>query len=242
MKIQSILEHSLSLRRGKKYDEDFKFVTEAIPLQSPYSTLIWQHNPIFWSDISAGACVLTRRSSNDHAFLKELFNLHGFMRSFHRNANPLPDNTTLLKEILDQELASTLSESRALHWIVRDANRQAWGLLSLCDLSLTHKRSEILLGMHPNAPMGLTGSAMLMLYEFYFKFMKFNKLTSFIYKENSNSIKSTLHLGFEVEGNLLAHNFDPETGKYLDVIQLGLNRSRAFSISNQRLARRLLKD
>lgn len=241
MKIQSILEHSLSLRREKKYDEDFKFVTEAIPPQTLYSSLIWQHNPIFWSDISAGACVLTRRSSNDHAFLRELFNVNGFVRSFHRNANLLPDNTAILKEILDEELASTFSESRAIHWVIRDANRKAWGLLSLCDMSLTHKRSEILLGMHPNAPMGLTGSAMLMLYEFYFKFMKFNKLISFIYKDNLNSLKSTLHLGFEVEGELMGHNFDPETGKYLDVIQLGLNRSRAFSTTNQRLARRLLK-
>ena len=241
MKIQTILEHSLSLRREKKHDEDFKFVTEAIPPQSPYRPFIWQHNPIFWSDISAKACVLTRRNSSDHAFLRELFNVNGFVRSFHRNANPLPDNTARLKEILDEELAHTLSESQALHWVIRDANRQAWGVLSLCDLSLTHKRSEVLLGLLPNAPMGLTGSAMLMLYEFYFKFMKFNKLVSFIYKDNPKSFKSALHLGFEVEGELLEHNFDPETGKYLNVIQLGLHRSRAFSPSNQRLARRLLK-
>jgi len=94
--------------------------------------------------------------------------------------------------------------------------------------------------MLPQAPLGLSASAMLMLYEFYFKFMKFNKLISFVYKDNPMSLKSTLHLGFEVEGELLEHNLDPETGKYLDVIQLGLNRSGAFSQANKRLARRLL--
>jgi hypothetical protein len=47
-------------------------------------------------------------------------------------------------------------------------------------------------------------------------------------------------LGFELQGELLEHNLDPETGHFVDVIQLGLNRSRAFSQANQRLAQRLL--
>jgi RimJ/RimL family protein N-acetyltransferase len=63
---------------------------------------------------------------------------------------------------------------------------------------------------------------------------------SFIYKDNLISLKSTLHLGFEVEGELLQHNLDPETGQFLDVIQLGLRRDQAFSKRNQRLAQRLL--
>jgi hypothetical protein len=109
-------------------------------------------------------------------------------------------------------------------------------------MSLTHQRSEILLGMLPGAPFGLSASAMFMLYEFYFKFMKFNKLISFVYKDNPKSLKSTLHLGFQIEGELLGHNLDPETGKFLDVIQLGLNKDRAFSQTNQRLARRLLSN
>jgi L-amino acid N-acyltransferase YncA len=71
--------------------------------------------------------------------------------------------------------------------------------------------------------------------------MKFNKLVSFVYKDNPNSFKSTLHLGFVVEGELHQHNLDPETGKFIDVTQLGLNKGRAFSQSNQRLAQRLLR-
>lgn len=242
MKIQTILEHSLSLRRQKQYDQAFKYVAESISPESPYASLIWQHSPIFWSDISTKACVLTRRNLEDHAFIRDIFSVPGFVRSFNRNAQPLPSSTAHLQQILDDEMISIVSESRALHWVIRDGNKQAWGLLSLCDMTLTHQRSEILLGMLPHAPMGLSASAMFMLYEFYFKFMKFNKLISFIYKDNPNSLKSTLHLGFEVEGELLEHNLDPETGKYMDVIQLGLNRSRAFSQSNQRLARRLLSD
>jgi hypothetical protein len=242
MKIQTILEHSLSLRREKQYDQAFKYVTESISPQSPYASLIWQHSPIFWSDISTKACVLTRRNSEDHAFIRNIFSVPGFVRSFNRNAQPLPNNTSNLQQILDEEMMSTLSESRALHWVIRDGKRQAWGVLSLCDMSLTHQRSEILLGMLPGAPFGLSASAMFMLYEFYFKFMKFNKLISFVYKDNPKSLKSTLHLGFQIEGELLGHNLDPETGKFLDVIQLGLNKDRAFSQTNQRLARRLLSN
>jgi RimJ/RimL family protein N-acetyltransferase len=138
-------------------------------------------------------------------------------------------------------MISILFESGALHWVVRDAHRQPWGLLSLCDVSLTHQRAEILIGMRPNSPIGLTVSAMLMLHEFYFKFMKFNKLVSFVYKDNPKSFKSTLHLGFVVEGELHQHNLDPETGQFIDVMQLGLNKGQAFSQSNQRLAQRLLR-
>ena len=240
MKIESILEHSLALRRAQNFKQAFDYVTEALDAHAASASVIWQHNPIFWSDISAGACILTRRNSEDHAFIREIFAVPGFARSFHRNANPLPEDTKLLQHILNEEMVSTLSESRALHWVVRDASRRPWGLLSLCDVSLTHQRAEILLGMMPHAPMSLTASSMLMLYEFYFKFMKFNKLISFVYKENLKSFKSTLHLGFTVEGELLAHNLDPETGQFSDVIQLGLNRSQAFSDANQRLSRRLL--
>ena len=241
MKIQTILEHSLLLRREKKFQQAFEFVSRVIAPDSQEASLIWQHNPIFWSDISAGACVLTRRNADDHAFIKEIFSVPGFRRSFHRNSNPIFEDISILQTILDAEAVSTLYESRALHWVIRDSKRQPWGVLSLCEMSLTHLRSEVLLGMLPHAPLGLTPSAMLMLYEFYFKFMKFNKLNSFIYKDNPRSLKSTLHLGFEVEGELLKHNLDPDTGEFLDVIQLGLSRSQAFSEKNQRLSRKLLR-
>jgi len=241
MKIEIILEHSLLLRREKKFHQAFEYVSGLIAPDSTYATLLWQHSPIFWSDISAGQCILTRRNAGDHAFVRELFDLPGFRRSFHRNANPLPKDNTLLQSKLDEEMTSILFESGALHWVVRDAHRQPWGLLSLCDVSLTHQRAEILMGMRPNAPLGLTASAMLMVFEFYFKFMKFNKLISFVYKDNPNSLKSTLHLGFQLEGELRQHNLDLETGQFLDVTQLGLNKGQVFSQSNQRLAQKLLR-
>jgi RimJ/RimL family protein N-acetyltransferase len=241
MRIETILEHSLFLRREKKFRQAYEYVSGLIAPDSAYAALPWQHNPIFWSDISAGSCVLTRRNADDHAFVRELFELPGFRRSFHRNANQLPKENALLQSTLDEEMISILFESGALHWVVRDAHRQPWGLLSLCDVSLTHQRAEILIGMRPNSPIGLTVSAMLMLHEFYFKFMKFNKLVSFVYKDNPKSFKSTLHLGFVVEGELHQHNLDPETGQFIDVMQLGLNKGQAFSQSNQRLAQRLLR-
>jgi RimJ/RimL family protein N-acetyltransferase len=241
MKIEIILEHSLLLRREKKFHQAFEYVSGLISPDSSYAGLRWQHNPIFWSDISAGSCLLTRRNAGDHTFVRELFELPGFRRSFHRNANQLPIENELLQSKLDEEMTSILFESGALHWVVRDAHRQPWGLLSLCDVSLTHQRAEILMGMRPNAPLGLTASAMLMVFEFYFKFMKFNKLISFVYKDNPNSLKSTLHLGFQLEGELRQHNLDLETGQFLDVTQLGLNKGQVFSQSNQRLAQKLLR-
>jgi RimJ/RimL family protein N-acetyltransferase len=87
----------------------------------------------------------------------------------------------------------------------------------------------------------MTAAAMLMLYQFYFKIMKFNKLVSMVYPENIQSFKSTMHLGFKKEGDLRRHARDPKTGAFSDMVQLGLLEADAFGPGNQRLMQRLLK-
>ena len=81
---------------------------------------------------------------------------------------------------------------------------------------------------------------MLILFQFYFKAMKFNKLYSFVYEDNPHSLKGTLHLGFKVEGRLRKHALDPKSGNHLDLIQTGLLAEDAFTPQTERLMRRLL--
>lgn len=237
----AILEKCLDFRKQRRFDLAFAQIQEAVKAgHSDLKALAWQHSPIFWSDISAGICMLTRREASDAPFLRGIWEDEEFVYQFHRHAAPLPAADADLARVLDQEMCSILSETHALHWIVRDAQRRPWGLLSLCEVSMVHRRAEVLLGILPGAPTGMAAAAMLMLFVFFFDSMKFNKLISLVYPENTQSLKSTMHLGFRTEGRLRNHATDPRTGGFVDLIQLGLLRGDAFREENKRLMRRLL--
>lgn len=186
------------------------------------------------------SCVLTRRNASDAAFIRTLWADPVFMRSFHRLAAPLPPEDHELQRILNVEYQSPIAKSRAVHWIVRAPNGQAWGLLSLTDVSLQHKRAEVLMGVLPGGPFGLVTAAMLMLFHFCFKVNRLNKLYSVVFSDNPHSLKTTLHLGFRQEGLLRRHTFDPTSQTYVDVIQTGLLAEDAFCAGNIRLMKKLL--
>lgn len=184
--------------------------------------------------------MLTRRQGADAEFVRHLWQDSHFVYSFHRHAAPISQDLQQLANILEQEFLHTVGDNRAIHWIVRDKQSTPWGLISLTEISLVHKRAEVMLGMLPDAPPGLSVAAMLVLFQFYFKALKFNKLYSFVYEDNPHSLKGTLHLGFEVEGRLRQHVLDPKTGEYVDLIQTGLLAQNAFFPSTLKLMRRLL--
>lgn len=241
MDIAALHKKALDLRRQRKFEQAFQEIQQQARAGHPeLELLLWEHRPVFWSDISAGICKLTRRGPQDAAFMRSVWANQDFIYSFHRHSAALPDADSELQRILNLELTSTLSESRALHWIVRDPQGQPWGLLSLCDISLVHRRAEVLLGILPAAPQGMAAAAMLILFQFYFHVLEFNKLVSLVYSENTLSIESTMHLGFIKEGILRNHSYDPKTARYVDMVQLGLLKADAFGPGNQRLMRRLL--
>jgi RimJ/RimL family protein N-acetyltransferase len=205
-----------------------------------FAHYIYENHPIWWAEISAGIVKLSRRSSFDSEFLKKLWGDEKFIYSFHRHANKLPSSQLELERLLEKEYLSLLSDSNSIHWIVKDKSGTPWGLLSLTSISLKHKRAEVLLGVLDSAPTGLSVAAMLILFQFFFRAIKFNKLTSFVYADNPHSLKGTLHLGFRNEGQLIKHSFDPESNQFIDMIQTGLLSEDAFTEKNKRLMDRLL--
>lgn len=186
------------------------------------------------------SCILTRRNAGDAAFLRTLWADPVFMHAFHRLAPPLPSEDAELHRILNAEYQNPIGKSRALHWIVRAPNGKPWGLLSLTDISLQHKRAEVLLGVLPGSPFGLATAAALMLFHFFFHEKKFNKLYSVVFADNPHSLKTTLHLGARQEGLLRRHTLDPSRQTYVDAIQTGILAEDAFSVKNQRLVQKLL--
>jgi RimJ/RimL family protein N-acetyltransferase len=240
MNINEIHSKTMALRRSRKFQEAYQLVTSHVLHHKQPHELAWEHQPVFWSDIEAGICKLTRRNGADAAFIEALWRNVDFVYSFHRHASTFPKRTEDLAKILEQEFVSTIGNSKALHWIVRDKWSKPWGILSLVDISLIHRRAEVMLGVLPASPLGLSTAAMLVIFQFFFKAMRFRKLYSFVYEDNPHSLKGTLHLGFKVEGRLRKHAFDPASGDYLDLIQTGLLAEDAFTANTERLMRRLL--
>ena len=237
LEVQSLARQ---LRQARQFEQAHQLVLQQAANCPPLLHLSWQHQPILWSDIQAGICMLTRRQGADAEFVRHLWQDSHFVYSFHRHAAPISQDLQQLADILEQEFISTISESKALHWIVRDKNSKPWGILSVTEISLIHKRAEVMLGVLPSAPNGLSTAAMLILFQFYFKAMKFNKLYSFVYDDNKHSLKGTLHLGFKVEGRLRKHVIDPKSGEYVDLVQTGLLAEDAFNPTTKRLMQRLL--
>lgn len=235
-----ILDQSKILHREREHIAAYNLLANNLdPIK--HENLLFENHPIWWADIKAGICQLSRRSSKDLDFIRFIWHQKKFIYNFHRYASGLPSENSKLAQILDKEYFALISESHAIHWIVKDRYGKAWGLLSITNISLNHKRAEVLLGILDGAPVGLSTAAMLILFQFYFKAINFNKLISLIYEDNTHSLKGTLHLGFKQEGRFEKHVIDPRSKKYVNLIQTGLLAEDAFSDNNKRLMKRLLK-
>lgn len=241
MDLKVILNQTRELRLNGRIQESYDIVSQKLEGLNEESFLLFQHNPIFWKAMVGGICTLTRRCARDASFLRKLWGENEFLYSFHRHSPELPRDDEKLKKILQNEYASLIGDSRAIHWIIRDRLNTPWGLLSLQNISVRNKNAEVMLGILPEAPIGLSTAAMLILFQFYFKTINYNKLMSLIYEDNSNSLKSTFHLGFKQEGRLERHVIDPRSSRYIDLIQTGIFEEDAFSSSNIRLMNKLLK-
>ena len=239
--LDNILKKSIELRSQYRFAEAYELLSiKSSELKIP-AEIVWAQQPILWSDISAGICRLTRRKKEDAEFIVEVWKNKDFIYQFHRHARDLTNNIDLLRATLDQEYKSILTENNQLHWIVRDKAGKAFGLLSLTNVSFLNKSAEVLLGVLPDAPRGLSTASMLILFQFFFKAMGFHKLYSFVYENNPHSLKGTLHLGFKQEGFLREHVLDPATGQFVNLIQTGLLACEVDSFSNIRLMEKLLK-
>lgn len=236
--VTDVLGAARQLRASGKIQASFELVRDSRAGKVDAST-VWQHQPFFWENIRGGNCVLTRRKGPDAVFMKALLGDSSFARRFHRMAARIPQQIEVMERILNSEHASLVSDTNSIHWIVRDSKLRPWGTMSLTNISLSHKRAEVLLGLLDNAPFGMGAAAMLLLFRFFFGQMGFHKLVSLTFDDNEHSRNGTLHLGFSIEGRLRGHFFDAATNRYVDMVQAGLLADEAFSPTNKRLMQRL---
>ena len=100
MEINDINVMARNLRANRQFKDAYQLIVDETRKLQGHKVFAWEHQPIFWSDIEAGICKLTRRNGNDAAFIQELWRNHDFVYSLHRNAPAIPTNKQQLEEIL----------------------------------------------------------------------------------------------------------------------------------------------
>jgi len=114
-------------------------------------------------------------------------------------------------------------------------------LAELVDINLQNSRAELIVGFPDTQTFGISLEATLLAIEFAFSKIGIRKLVSYVYGDNPNAQRNTLHLGFQAEGLLRDHVLDAASGECLDLHINGCLASDFFRNEIMlKLARRLL--
>ena len=242
--MQNLINDCQKLRRIGKFKEAFQIIDiekNKQPLSELLQLLHFEYHPCWHMVLEAGNFKLTRRNERDEDFIKSLYSDEVFLRKFNRNIN----RTTYfnsLKETLQKEYIATVTENKEVFWIIRYKNNIPWGVIGLTDISLGNKRAETVCGILNNAPFGTAVAGNLLMFHFFFNIIQFNKIYSFVYDDNVESLNNSIRIGLKKEGLLNKHIWDAQQNQFIDLHQLGMQKEDAFSTANMRVIRKLLPE
>lgn len=203
-------------------------------------------DPIWLEPLHGRNITLRRFQASDTEYLSRCYASDAFMRFYHHF---LPRNQA--PEMLANKLRQTAQlhpcQTKSIDWLIcrtdRTNNPRPIGIANLVDIQFAHRRAELLIGIpDPADRLSHAGlEACLLIMDFAFNRVKFNKLTSYVYAINPAAQKNTLALGFSQEGYLREHILQPESGRLIDLYTNGIT---ATDFRNNRrlakLSRRLL--
>ena len=239
MNQKEIFGLAFALRQEHRFAEAYDLLCNYDDNSDSLKLLRWQHQPFLWQPLISKKIILTRKNSSHAHFVKSLWNNKEFMHDFHRLSPPLVDNEDQLKMMLDNEYASIFSEFASLQWIISDTELRPYGIVSFNEISLAHKRAELMLGVLRDTPFYVATTAALMATDFFFDMLHFDKIYCLIFADNDHSFKTVEHLGFLKEGTMTRHILDPQTLQRVDILQFGAFRENLLVPNNIRLKRKL---
>ena len=238
------VEEARALRLKGRYDDAHKLLTSCCARERPnhrLAQLVWQHHPKWWRPIEGPRARLVRRGPSDIALVRRCWSDKTFMTQFNQYATPLPDDDAALKAVLAQEHVALLEEQRALHWTIRIGDSTGVGFVSLVDIAFRHRRAEFLIGVVPETHPWIAPEAAHLALEFAATVMKLERITAYMYAENSAAVEMAVKLGFESEGILRGYLAVPGSTQRADLVVAGLLLDQGFFERSARIRRRLLK-
>ncbi|NDD14656.1 MAG: hypothetical protein EB072_18925 [Betaproteobacteria bacterium] len=238
--IGSLLIAARDLRRQRRFSDAFHLLHEALPVHENLRPHVWQHQPSFWQSFRGGGLCLRRRSADDAQFIREVCSNAEFVNRYAPAGIIIPLDERVLSATLDAEFVACIHEVPAVHWIVEDSHGRKLGLASLVDISVSHRRAELLLGVTAEASPRVTVRALLLIFYRFFASWNMYKLYGYILNDNHKAIDTALNLGFRCEGTLLEHIADTKTGLRKTLVIVAATQSDVGTSHHLRLATRLL--
>lgn len=172
----------------------------------------------FWWSVRKGRRVCLRRMDMSHfEFLRRCRS----DKLFHHQYNLFQSvSENSIRRDLELSALPPL-DNKKIEWVI-ERNGKAIGLAALVGLHLPNQRAEILIGLPGYTPFGSATEATLLVLEFAFSVIRLNRVYSYVYSDNRDGARNTLHLGFKQEGVLREHIYDPASKRYLDLNTYGL--------------------
>ena len=234
-------------------DKAFETLQQGLK-QNPFSPeikpLYTSLHPNWAQPLRGGKLRLRMLCSTDEDFLARCFSNREFMNNYHRFA-AINQTRQHIQDTLKQNTRYSILRQKKLHWLIEETNHpvheqsnyQPIGLASLVDIQLNYQRAEMLIGFPDpvHRGQGIPLTAILLILDFAFNHIGFNKLISIVYGDNQYSERSTLALGSTQEGFRPDHLRDLQTGEFLSIYENGLlQRDFRTNARLSRLSARLL--
>jgi RimJ/RimL family protein N-acetyltransferase len=179
-----------------------------------------EHEDFWWMSLVGKRATLKRRCAADIDFVRACWRDADFMRKFNRFARPLPRGDEQLRQLLDREHASLLSELKALHWTIYTASGPV-GFVSATEHSSLHRRCEFIIGFLNQRASPVPPEAANLAIGFLRERAQIERLTAFIYSDNAYAARVAAKFGFREEG-ILKNYVRAADGNRIDVIVFGL--------------------
>ncbi len=201
----------------------------ANPDDTEIQYLYIQLHPVWVLPIENERIRIRARTRLDHQFVTNCYTNESFMNNYNRYVASSSRQYKLQQNAHHPDRL-TAYKNKCIQWIIEKIDPLSpggiqytpIGLASLAEIHWVHRRAEILIGF-PNATKfngtRIPLTAMLMILDFAFNKIGFNKLVSIVYADNVHAQRSTLALGFRQEGVLKNHLFDRKLNRWISVYQ-----------------------
>ena len=244
MTVPQFEAHLKALRAAGRFDEARSLLAPVAQRPGPEGAwarqLLAAHDPRWWQLQQGRRCRLRRRAPQDLAFVRRLWAAPGFVDSFNVGAPPLPADDATLERILAAEYAALPLQSRAIHWVIETLGGEPFGVASVVDISVAHRRAEFLIGVHEPPYRGAAAEATLLAIDFAFGPMRLRKLIGLVPAGNRASLAASAHIGFRSEGVLRQHLVHPRSGEGIDLVHMAILAGDVASREQQRRVRQRL--
>lgn len=221
------------------------------PADAEIKFLYMQLHPAWAAPLENGRIRIRPRTPLDDPFVMHCYANEAFMNNYNRYLASAFRRSKATKNLHFRSRLNVY-KNQCVQWVIERIDHSSpgesgytpIGLASLAEIHVTHRRAEVLIGF-PDAKLSGSGiplAAMLMILDFAFNTIGFNKLTSIVYSDNAYAQQSTLAIGFKQEGFFKNHLFDYKSGSWLSTYQNSMlieefrNNSRLARVANKLLA------